>query len=809
MAPVIATTRTYLGLFLISLSTLMYEILLTRIFSVTMWYHFAFVAVSVAMFGMSAGAVIVYLFPAMFPPDRVHHRLAAASLAFSISAILSVLTHLSIPFLPSSTLTGVYSIALTYALVALPFVASGIAVCLALTRFPGQVSVLYGVDLLGAALGALLLVPLLGLTDGPDTSVAIAFLAGLAALVFAKEAGARRLVASTAIATVLFGTVSVLSAMRREGASPLFPVLWVKGQKEPPVLYEEWNSFSRVRVYVRPITPLKPFGWGLSATYPADRTIRQLMLDIDAAGATVLTEFGGDLEPVEHLKYDVSNLVHAIRRDAKVFVVGTGGGRDVLSALVFRQRSVIGVEVNPIIVDAVNGHFGEFTGHLDRIPDVRFEKDEARSYLARSRETFDIIQISLIDTWAATAAGAFVLTENAVYTVDAWKTFLSRLSPDGILSVTRWYLSERPDEMYRLTALAAAALKATGVQDPARHLYIVWHRRLDKIKGGLEDPYGVATLLACRRPFMEAELDTLDQWTRRLQFEAVACSRFYIDSTFARLSAGEDPTRWDPPHPVNIAPPTDDSPFFFHMLRLRDALARFGRVREDPNRTAVVVLGGLLLGAFILTSLLILLPFLFGREGGRPTPGSGGLFLYFAGIGFGFLLVELSQMQRLIVFLGHPTYGLSVVLVSLLLSSGVGSLLTRGVDPISDRGTAMSRLVLLVALLVVFGAVTPALLKGLESLTTPLRILVSVVLLFPIGVFMGSAFPLGMGLALTRSPALTPWLWGINGATSVCASVLSVAIALTAGISAAFWTGVGCYAVAAFAFARSSARRAP
>src|SRR5258706_4891548 len=304
-----ATRRTYAGLFLISLATLMYQNLLSRVFSMTMWYHFAFMAISIAMFGMTVGALLVYLLPRYFTPERARFQLAATALAFAISTVISFLTHLSLPFNTAdiiiSTVPGIYTIVLTYAVISVPFVFSGICVALTLTRFPRQVSRLYAADLVGAAIG-----------------------------------------------------------------------------------------------------------WGISSVYPSDqRPVRQLQLGVDAGTGTILTAFHGDFKEVDFLKYDVTNIVHAIRHDSRVLVVGAGGGRDVLSALTFGQKSVVAVEINEDTINAVNERFGNFTGYLDRDPRVQFVNDEARSYIARPTDHYDIIQVSLIDTWVATTAGAFVFTE--------------------------------------------------------------------------------------------------------------------------------------------------------------------------------------------------------------------------------------------------------------------------------------------------------------------------------------------------------------------------------------------------------------
>ena len=578
-------------------------------------------------------------------------------------------------------------------------------------------------------------------------------------------------------------------------------VTWAKGKVEPPPIYERWNSFSRITVSDDPGRREKPFGWGLSPSYPADRKVWQLFLRIDSSAETVLTQFDGDWKRLEHLKYDVTNLAHYLRPDSRVLVVGAGGGRDVLSALVFGQKSALAVEINEDIIDAVEKRFGNFTGHLDQNPIVEFVNDEARSYIARSKNRFDILQVSLIDTWAATAAGAFVLTENSLYTAEAWKLFLRHLTPGGILSFSRWYFRRTPIEMYRVTSLAAASLMQSGIGEPARHIVIV-RRMNDGANAGAEaGPEGVGTILVSKEPFSEVDLDTLERLAREMQFDVVLSPRSSVDPTFSRIASGKDLEHYAAKFPLIITPPDDDCPFFFHVFRLRDMVrpSVWREYSDIPDINAVSVLLTALIVVLVLTLLCIIVPLALttrkeGLEGALPH------FVFFAAIGFGFIFVEISQMQRLIIFLGHPTYGLSVVLFSLLLSSGLGSYSTERVSGLGPSRSALARLLLLLVTLSVFGVATPRAIEAFQASATPLRILVATLMLSPIGVVMGMAFPLGIKLASRHSDSLMPWLWGINGATSVCGSVLAMTIALNAGISATFWTGFACYGIACGAF---------
>jgi hypothetical protein len=340
-----ASSSTYIGLFGVALATLMYEILLTRIFSVTMLYHFAFVALSVAMFGMTAGALLVYLLPGVFPRDRIGDRLAAAALAFPIVMLFSFLTELSVPFRIYPSIVAIYAIAFTYAVITLPFVVSGVVVCLALTGYPSSVSRLYAADLAGAALGCVLLIPVLDYSDGPTAVLWVSALAALAAVAFAWPLRTRLRPAGVALALLLLAAAGAHTVLVWKHF-PVFRILYIKGSLEARPLYEKWNSYSRVRVNGSTSALVEPQGWGLSRAIPSDLRVRQLQMDIDVVAGTVMTGYDGSAASVPHLAYDVTNLAYRVRPGPRALVIGAGGGRDVLSALTLGAQSVVAVEIN-------------------------------------------------------------------------------------------------------------------------------------------------------------------------------------------------------------------------------------------------------------------------------------------------------------------------------------------------------------------------------------------------------------------------------------------------------------------------------
>jgi hypothetical protein len=796
--------RLLLSVFLMAFAILMHEILLTRIFSVTMFYHFAFMAISIAMFGLTAGAVAVFTRPRFFPSDSLVARLSLSALLFSLTVVLSLWLHLRLPQSVDGQSWNPVSIAATYAVISVPYFFGGVFMTIALTRLPLNISRIYAADLAGASLGCFALVWVMKVVDGLTAVLVVAAVGALSAALIASVPAARRFRRTAGLVALAVLVLACLNGVAaRDGSGP-FRLIWVKGNKEPRHLVERWNSYSRLTVHGDTV-PQRPLGDTYGPNMP-ESYVPQLNLDIDAQARTVLTRYSGSDSEVAHLRWDISNLVHYLKTEADVLVVGVGGGRDILSALAFEQRSVLGVEINEGIVRLVNERFGDFTGHLDRDPRVTFVNDEARSYIARTDASFDIIQISMIDTWAATAAGAFVFTENALYTRQAWDLFLRRLNSDGILSLTRWYSRGLPGEIYRLAVLATTTLRSAGIERPREHIMLFRHM-LDV--HGTGKPDGVGTMLVSKTPFTAAQRATVHRVAGRVGFEVVLDGADSLDPELTSILEAEDTEQYVSKYAFDISAPTDDDPFFFQMLRPAQMLGLSPIPVQrglDFNTYALQVLWLLLVTVGILTALCILVPLVVSKKEKLPR-GVGTLFGFFGAIGLGFMFIEISQLQRLNLFLGHPTYATSVALSTLLLSGGLGSYGTSGIQGEQVHRT-MIRLCGIVGILVIFGLVTPSALAMFEASGTPVRIIISGLLLFPMGFFMGMAFPLGMKLASRQWADGSPWLWGVNGAASVLASVLAVMIAIMFSIPTVFWLGVVCYIAAAALFARSASRPA-
>ncbi len=781
-----ANRNDYIGLFLLVMATIAFEILLTRIFSVTMWYHFAFMAISIAMFGMTVGAIIVYSSPTWFSGGNIRPLLLVSSVCFAISIVISFAVHFSIPcYLPKEGQVSFMALSVTYLVVAIPFMFSGIATCLALTKFPKQVGKLYATDLIGASFGCLLIIPLLTTVDGPSAILFVAALAATAAIFFCQTGQSKRYLALSVLVLVFLLVGGITNAVLAKNHQQFFRIQWAQNNKESVPLYEKWNCFSRIMVYGDPKELHRPMAWGLSSTWPEDKKVSELLLTIDGIAWTVLTGFNGDWSKTDYLKCDVTNLAHNLRPNANVLVVGVGGGRDILSALAYKQKSVAGVEINGDILNTLTNVYGDYTGHLDGYRQVKLINDEARSFIGSSKEKYDIIEISLVDTCAASAAGAFVLTENSLYTIEAWQDFLDHLSPGGVLSVSRWYVKSNPVELYRLESLAASALLKVGVGNPRENIIIV--AQMAAANGGRAGS-GIATLLVSKQPFSPNDINAAAKFANAQKFGILLSPDTALNLTFVNLTVPKYKDRVVSAFPGNISPPTDNNPFFFYFLNASDFL------KGDLNSSVVTLLGHLSIVIVVLTLLSAVIPLLWMLLPGRynQIKRAYPFLLYFGCIGLGFMFIEMSQVQRLIIFLGHPVYGLSVVLFTLLLSSGIGSFF------ITTRRDVNQKICLyaLLVLLLLFGILTPVMASALSSASTIVRIAASIAILMPLGFFMGMCFPIGMQIANEQDCNLTPWLWGVNGATSVCASVLAVLIAINFGISASFWTGTVCYCLA-------------
>jgi hypothetical protein len=798
------------GVFLISFSILQSELILTRIFSVTLWYHFAFVAVSVALLGIAAGGVRISRWPALEEP-ALAAALAREARRYALAMAGALLVLLGVPFIYRVSLGALVSLLIIYAGAALPFYFGGSLLALAFRARARQIGGIYAADLAGAGLGAMLTVPLLNAVSAPSALLLAAAAGACASVLFAGGGRARRgdRWGGIAAAAALAGLALIGET------TPLLRIDFAKDQVERGLLAERWNALARITV--------GPWGtptWGVSERYKGPKP-ETLWMKIDSEAGTPITRWDGDAAKVEALRYDITAFAYHLRRGGRALVIGPGGGRDVLTALVMGARTVTAVEINPAIVATVRETFGKFTGGLYDDPRVTIAIGEGREYLRRSREQFDVVQASLIDTWAASAAGAYVFSEANLYTREAFGEYLERLTDEGILTVSRWHFKDLPTESLRMTGIAVRALLGRGVADPAAHIILVKRTTWDWAYRLSEPRDGIATILVKRTPFRPEEVAIARQIAEQLDFQILLAPGVAGDPLFEKLVAGRDPEGFGKGYAVDVSPPTDERPFFFYMLRLGDLPKWLGGKNLEQgvmqnNVRAVFVLAALLVIVLALSIAFLLWP--LRRGGTEPMAGAVAsasesrerargarnadsaaaarppvpALIYFAAIGLGFILIEIPLIQRLILYLGHPLYALSVVLSALLIGAGAGSLLSARLSEAAARRALFA----LIALLVVAALALPPLLGATLGAPTYARVALAVAAILAIGLVCGVPFPLGVRILGDEGARWVPWMWGVNGAFSVLASVLATALAMSWGFSAPFAAGIAAYVLA-------------
>jgi SAM-dependent methyltransferase len=775
--------RHYVAIFILASATLSYQILITRFFSVMLYYHFAFAAISLAMLGLTRGAMKVYSKPGRYGSERVGVEFAHHASWFAISSVGAMIAFLCVPLVVPGAYVAVALAIATMAFV-MPFTESGVCITLLLTRLPYGGGWLYAADLSGAALGCLGVIFVLLVVDPVSATLWMGAFAAGAGWSLVRDSGDIRSVRlSGTVALILVAAATVHTGLDVSGRNHL-GVFWAKGNQQTGTLFERWNTYSRVRVTA--LGEGVPFGWGFA--HPQEMKVEQNYLDIDADASTVITRTDGDVGKLSYLKDDVINAAYLVQPLADVAVVGVGGGRDILSALYFGAKHISGIEINPAIFEVLTDRFADFSGHLDRQPGVSLINAEARSYINHSPDRFDLVQISLIDTWAATAAGGLTLTENRLYTVEAWDDFYRALKPGGVLSVSRWY---EPDghrgEFYRLVGIAADALQRKGVSaaELPRHLVAL-------------NVGNIVTVITRPDAFTDTQWEGVRSRLLAQGFKILLAPDVTFDNVTSTLMSGKADAKFFASLPENITPSTDDNPFFFYTARFGDLVARPSSAVTNNNAaiSTSLLLIAVSLGA---CGYYIIRPFV--RLARRlPLSELTPPVTYFCAIGMGFMLIEISQMQRLMVFLGHPVYGLGVVLFTILLFSGVGSTTVGAHTP--RLGAVIARVAGLLTMLVLAGILTPLVTTWARSEATTMRILLSVLLLAPPAFCMGMMFPLGLSI-WRRHAELLPFFWSANGITSMFASVLGMALSIEFGITRTYAIGACFYVVCAFMIVRS------
>jgi len=755
--------RYYLGISLVAGATLMLELTFTRLFSFIFFNHFAFLIISTALFGLGLSGVILSIFP-FFQRFNFHKMLMvlATCLGFSVIVTLKIVLDVPLQFGEMGEQPVQYLYLVIYFLaLALPFFFSGAIIVLLLSNFPEKVNKLYFADLVGAGLGCLaviLLVPMLG---APGTVLLTALL-GLIAAIFLGQQVDRRIVFADAI---LFVALIGVFAYRNTLFQPTVHEAkrdFKKAQLAGEVEFSKWGPVSRIDV-----TPHGPY--------------KIIWID-GGTNQGFMVPFNGNVEALE--PDHRAAVVYRLVKNPEVLVVGPAGGEEVFYALSYRPRSIIGVELDPVIVDIVQGRYREYIGAVFNQPNVELFNDEGRSFIRRSTQKYDIIQQIKSASPFAIASGAVNLSETYLITIEAFHEYLDHLKEGGFIYI------QRPGAI-RLAVVAAQVLRARGVTHPEERI-IIMHDPLS--------PFGGGQFILKNGDFTEPELETFRE------------ERIHKDVIYGPKGLGFDhpqyqeylkliasPEGWKQYYTeigIDISPVTDDRPFFNHFTRflrfdVRKMPAGFDKSLRFYKSSDFILLA-ILAEAALLSGIFIILPLYLFKRSGLRAPGKIRFLLYFSALGMGFILIEIAFIQKFTLFMGNPNYSVAVVLFAILTAAGCGSFLSGKFRLPPKRALA----VVVPAIAVFCGLIlwtSPMIFKACLGYSMAVRVLIAILLIAPLALLMGMPFPFGIALINQVSQRLIPWVWGINGYATVIGSVLCVILALIFGFRVVIFIAAGIY----------------
>ena len=797
----------YVGVALLSAGVLLLELTLTRVYSVTQGYHFAFLAVSLGLLGFGTSGTLLFLAPRLWRGGGPLLLASSAGL-FSLTAVGSYWALDVIPFdaylLVVEPSMFAY-LALFYLVPAVPFLFAGLALGGALSMDPGRTAGLYGASLVGSGIGALL--ALVGpAANGPGDALAAVSLLGAAALLsFSAGTGVTRMAYAAAASVALAAAGLVLPQVVEPEMSQYKTLPRVLDQVGSTLEWTGWNAFSRVDLVSADALHQAP---GLSFVF-SGALPRQSAMTTDGDNLTSLTASApADADFTGFLPGAVA---YRLVESPRVLVIEPGGGLDVLMALHHGAREVVAVVGNPLEAELLRGRASAAAGRIFEAPQVTVVQTNPRTYLARHDDRFDVVVVSLRDAFRPITAGAYSLSENYRYTTEAFRDYVEHLVPGGVLVVTRW-AQLPPSEEMRAAAGLIEAMEAG--QPAAAEDSLAAIRTLQTL-----------TLLAKNGAFSADELGRIREFaeSRRMDLaylpdlRAEETNRFFVLEEAAyldglsRLLDGERRADYYESRQFDVRPTSDDRPFFFHLFRWRqtpDVVARLGAEWQPFGGAGYLVVVAFLAVAVASSSVLILVPLLLRRstaEDGAPRAGPAWRpLVYFVALGLAFLWVELPLMQRFILVLDHPTYSFGLVLFTLLVFSGVGSLLSPRLGRLRPwTAPALGCVALAYALGV--GAAVDAILQ----FPFAVRVFLAALLVAPLGVLMGMPFPVGIETLRRTRPDLIPWAWGANGYASVVGSIMATLLALSWGFSWAITAGGVAYFVAAAAYGPALRRVTP
>lgn len=864
-----STRGILLAVALISAATLAVQVLQTRLFSVMLWHHLTYMVVTVTLLGFGAGGGLLGMFPGigrMFGDSRRAVSVCCSLFGLSLIGAFMILCHTPLDTLDIEQDRSKYLLLfLRYAYLIVPFLFAGLAISIALQQHAAIVHRTYFWNLIGSAVGSFLFVLLVRPLGGPGCLYVFAALGGIAGL--AALIGSNTSVLSPArILAALTIAIWPLSAAFPDATNRLLPIEPAKSKMlgTMDLYYEGMTDYMQKMQdpqYPELDQSLRSTIWSPTCridTLPMNPTLANAKKDRENSASGPRTEvhvfqdgdaptkiWSGPYAREFDYKQHWYGLGYQLVKDPNALIIGPGGGNDIETGLACGAKTITAVDINGDTIDLVRGKFGAYTNNIYDRPGVTWVKSEGRSYLRRSGKKFDLLQMSGTDTYSALSSGSYIFSESYLYTTEAFDDFFEHMTDDGVITVIRFRF-EPPREELKLVATAARALRKLGITDPRKHFLVVNQEdgsytdlaqqlagapHLSGIKNYAEltrrmsrdyaQPMRYAAMIMRKTPFTEADVAKIEAYLPPLNSPLVKHTLYYAaglkneDNEYSRLLAAaasgpEAELRFHDTYEYRTHPATDDKPFFFNFNSWSDV--SFSSSSKDgytaltgSQPIGLYILAALSVQTLIATLLLILLPMF--RLGFSKSPGSNNsrlrVIAFFSALGLAYLLVEISTIQRFVLYLGHPTYSLSVGLCSFLLFSGLGSSWA-GKKGLGEHGAKKAGFAVVV-LLFAQAMLLPGILQATLSWSEPLRIVVTMLTIAPLAFAMGIPFPTGLSLLRHEQQGMIGWAFGVNGAASVMASILSIIVAMEGGFFVVTMFAAGLYLLAALTAPRATA----
>jgi len=583
---------TYWGIFFIALSTLTWEILLTRIFSATMYYHFVFMSISLAMLGFGCSGVLVFLFPRSFSKERCADHLTLFSSLFSATIIVAILIYLRVStaiIQPSlSTFLVLFKI---FFFIFLPYLFSGLTITLALKHYSKNVTVLYCYDLVGAGLGCIFVIGMLFIYDGITLVLLTSFMAALSSIIFGRTSNVKSLkILSLGLAFLILFIFLCNAYLSR-----FLKIRYVQGVPQTNIIYENWNPINRVTVF-----PADYFGH------------KALNIAYDSTALAMIHVFDGNKKSAAYLNNAPQSFYYQIRKNADILIIGVGGGQDVLNAYINGYKKITGIEINPTIARLDTQVYRDFNGHLFDQPGIELIVDEGRNFVRHSKDQYDIIHLPNVDSGVASSSGAFTFVENTLYTVEAFKDYYAHLKDDGVLWITRWKAKEKNLflEDFRILTGVVRSLEESGIQHPEKHIVMLEEQYR---------PYWRQVIILTKKiPFLPDEIAAIDELCNQMKLEWLHHPSQRMDNTLDDYLFSSDKQAFIKNYPVRVDANTDNCPFFFNFLKPIHYLWKLPS-QETHSTYPVFIFKSLFLIIFLMVLVTIFLPSPCCFSRGMPT----------------------------------------------------------------------------------------------------------------------------------------------------------------------------------------------